>query len=341
MPKSDTNRESRPGLLPERLAILMHAAIKRCQLDLSGKTVLTEAASGAYVVTPVLAAMAGAARVYALTRSTSYGSVEEVVNQTFSLAEVVGVRNTIEVITQKSPTVVARADIVTNSGHLRSIDATMIGWMKSGAVIPLMYETWEFRSDDVDLAACRQRGVLVGGTNERHPMIDVFSFLGILAIKLLTDAGVGVHASRILLLCDNPFRSFLERDLKSVGASVDVCEIWSAVTDSETYDAILIALRPRSEFVVPAAVVDMVAKRWPAIIIAQFWGDIDRSACLAAGIPVWPLEAPRPGHMGILLSEIGPDPIVRLQAGGLKAAEVLLRMSSVSAQPDCDFVEVM
>ena len=85
------------------MAALMHAAIERCQLDLSGKIVLTEAASGAYVVTPVLAAMAGAARVYALTRSTSYGSVEEVVRSDFQLADLVGVRNRIEIITQKSP----------------------------------------------------------------------------------------------------------------------------------------------------------------------------------------------------------------------------------------------
>ena len=30
------------------------------------------------------------------------------------------------------------------------------------------------------------------------------------------------------------------------------------------------------------------------------------------------------GHMGSLLSELGPDPVIRLQAGGLKAAEVAL-----------------
>src|SRR5690606_1365873 len=58
--------------LPRRLVPLMRAAIARCRLDLSGLTVLTEAASGAYVVTPVLAALAGAARVIAVTRTTRY-----------------------------------------------------------------------------------------------------------------------------------------------------------------------------------------------------------------------------------------------------------------------------
>ena len=175
----------------------------------------------------------------------------------------------------------------------------MIGWMKPGAVIPLMYEAWEFRSDDVDLAACRQWGVLVGGTNERHPMIDVFSFLGIMAIKLLTDAGVGVYASRILLLCDNPFRPFLERDLKSVGASVDVVmKVWSAVTDSETLR------RNPDRLTAPfrSCCFGYSCRHGCKTLARNHYRSIlggHRSICfLAAGIPVWPLEAPTRGIWG-------------------------------------------
>ena len=43
--------------------------VEALDLNLKGKTVLTEAASGAYVVTPLLAAIAGA-KVYAFTRTT-------------------------------------------------------------------------------------------------------------------------------------------------------------------------------------------------------------------------------------------------------------------------------
>jgi hypothetical protein len=39
--------DTRPGLDPRRLIRLMTAAIDRCSLDLTGLTVLTEAASGA------------------------------------------------------------------------------------------------------------------------------------------------------------------------------------------------------------------------------------------------------------------------------------------------------
>ena len=57
----------------------------------------------------------------------------------------------------------------------------------------------------------------------------------------------------------------------------------------------------------------------------QYWGDVDRDALTDAGVPVWPPRPPAPGHMGVLPSAIGPEPIVRLQSGGLKVGELLAR----------------
>jgi len=321
-------KELQPGLHTHRLARLMHAAIKRCQLNLSGSVVLTEAASGAYVVTPVLSAMAGAEHVYALTHSTRYGTIEEVKAQTFELAGLVGVQEQIEIITCKSRDVVSKADIVTNSGHLRPLDAKVIGWMKPTAVIPLMYEAWEFRPGDVDLPSCRQRGIQVAGTNERHPDVDVFSYLGIMAIKLLLDAGIAVYGSRILLLCDNQFGPFIERGLVNGGACIEAFKSLSQAKSDRTYDAILVALQPRAKPILSAADARRITNYWPGALVAQFWGDIDRSGFLTAGVPVVPLEPPAPGHMGILPSEVGPEPIVRLQVGGLKVGEILSCHSS-------------
>ena len=70
---SITVRSALPGLDGRRLVRLMTAAIERCELDLSGRVVLTEAATGAYAVTPVLAALAGA-QVYALAAATRYAT---------------------------------------------------------------------------------------------------------------------------------------------------------------------------------------------------------------------------------------------------------------------------
>jgi hypothetical protein len=319
----------------------MRQSIERCNLQLQNAIVLTEAATGAYAVTPVLAAMSGAEKVFALTHSSRYGTVEQVKAETLQLASIAGVSKSIEFITEKKQDIFAQADIITNSGHVRPINAQMIGWMKPTAVIGLMYEAWEFRLEDLDLAACRQREIDVVGVNERHPSVDVFSFLGIMAVKLLLDAGIAVYTSNILLLCDNPFSDFIERGLVQAGATVETVNTLTAAPTDKTYDGILVALQPQAEPALSALDAAAIAKYWSGALVAQYWGDIDRSAFLSHNIPLWPEVEPKPGHMGILPSAVGPEPIIRLQTGGLKAAEVIWRKSFQCNDPEMKFVQLL
>ena len=332
-------KDQRPGLNSARLICLMHAAVDRCRIDLRGATVFTEAATGAYAVTPVLAALAGADRVYALGRSTSYGSLEEVASQTRALARASGFSDRIEIVAEKYPELVGGSDVVTNSGHVRPIDRRMVGWMKPGAVVPLMYERWELRPGEVDLDACRERGVRVAGTNERHPNVDVFAYLGVQTVKLLVDAGVAVHRSRVLLVCDNEFASFISRGLNSLGAAVEVTEALALEMQLGGFDAVVVAIKPGSEVALGPREAELIARRNPGAVVAQLWGEIDRAALDKVGVSYWPKTGPKPGHMSVLPSDVGPEPIVRLQAGGLKVAEVLLRGTSESS--DWEYVDAV
>lgn len=326
-----------PGLNPKRLVSQMRAAIRRCTLDLSTFVVLTEAASGAYVITPVLAALAGADRVFALTRSTRYGSVDEIAATTIDLAMHAGVNERIEIVTERSRIPIEQADLITNSGHVRPIDASMIARMKSTVVIPLMYEAWELRNDDIDLAACRTRGIRIIGTNERHPAVDVFSFLGTMAVKLLLDAAVSVFSSRVLLLCNNSFAAFIERGLVSAGALVTLVSNLEDAPRDTGFDAILVAVTPTGQASLSDHELGMIAAYWPGAVVAIYWGDVDRRLLAVAGLSYWPLNAPDSGHMGILPSAIGPEPIVRLQCGSFRAAEAVLRYSSNPGHPAHEF----
>jgi hypothetical protein len=335
--------DPRPGLAPRRLVRLMADAVAECGLDLSGRVVLTEAATGAYVVTPVLAALAGADRVLALTRPTRYGTVAEVAAATSRLAQQAGVADRITVTTERSAQLVGRADIVTNSGHLRPIDRQMVSWMRPTAVVPLMFEAWEAQAGriDLDLAALRARGIAVAGTNERHPAVDVFSYLGLMAVKLLLDAGVAAYRCRIAVLCDNPFRDYLARGLAGAGAQVVVAASVAELDFPWVPEVVLVACRPRGEPVLSPADVGVLAQRCPGALVAQYWGDVDRGELAAAGLGCWPADPPSAGHMAVLPSHVGPEPVVRLQAGGLKVGQVLLTPADQRTAADLEFVDAL
>lgn len=327
-----------PGLAAGRLIRLMTEAIGRCQLDLAGHTVLTEGASGPYVVTPVLAALAGA-RVYAVAATTSYATDKELQATTAELGRLAGVADRLHMVGEKSAQVIGAADIVTNSGQVRPIDAAMVAQMKPSAVVTLMYESWEYRPADVDLGACRARGIRVAGVNEDHPAVDFFAFLGPMAIKQLHDAGISVYRSRIVLLCDNSFGPFIAKSLQNCGAEVVAAPRLTPTVLSPPCDAVLLALRPASEAVVTAEDAKILGERAPGTVLVQYWGDVDRASLAAAGVPVWPPESPRAGHMAVLPSAIGPEPVVRLQSAGLKVGELLARGLEHATPQERTFVQ--
>ena len=329
--------------------MLMDKLLKRIdalELDLSGRTVLTEAASGAYVVTPLLAALAGA-KVYAYAKDSRYGTAHEVFAQTRSVAtRWAGKALDITMIDSLSPDVVAQADIITNSGHLRPLDRSLLTRAKDDVVIPLMFEAWEWRQADMDIDYVRARGFKVGATNERHPDIDVFGYLGDMALELIFDAGICPYRNTFVLLCNNDFGPYIARVLSCVCdglAVVDKDENRSKYAQIEidwcggfpefylppkykNAEAIIFTAYPfeQSWIGVDAEIsVDGIKSQIKNPIILRFAGDVDTYALDSGRIMYFPKDV-RSGHMGILPSAVGFDPIIRLQAGGLKAGEAML-----------------
>lgn len=305
--------------------------IEALGLDLNGLHVVTEAATGDYACTAVIAALAGA-RVTAFARDTRrHGTARDAAMQTLGLARLAGVRERIAMVDAITPAHLSDCDILTNSGHLRPITAEMIGALPVRAVIGLMFEGWEFRGPDLDLAAARERGIRVAAVNERHRDVGVFPFLGPLCLRLLQDAGFHAAGSHIAVVCDNPFAPFLRDGLAMAAAEVDLAPNIAALRPNG-WDAVVISLNPAEN--PPLGAADFAALRAaaPRAIIAQFWGDIDREAARGAGFRVVPALEPTPGHMGILLNALGHEPIVRLQTGGLRAAELIFRGAASSTE---------
>jgi hypothetical protein len=313
----------RPGFEPARMAALMRRAIDATGLRLEGAAVLTEAATGAYGCTPVVAALAGARVVHAVARDTRHGPAEQARAWVMRLAEAADAPDAIRFHERVPDEALGGIDLVTNSGHVRPIDAGMVARLPERAVVALMYEAWELRPEDIDVAACRRRGLRIAGVDERNPAVGVFDFLGPLAVRLLQDAGVAVLGSRIALLCDNDFAPHVAAGLRGLGADVSRFDD-ARETPPGGWDAVLVSLKPGPTPRVDAAAAALLGRHAPGAVVAQLWGDVDRTALAAAGLRAWPEVEPKRGHMGALLSEIGPEAIVRLQTGGMAAASELL-----------------
>ena len=320
--------------------------VERLKLNLKGKVVLTEAASGAYVVTPIIAALAGA-KVYAFTKDTRYGTAEEIILNTKKIIEAYKEEQLdVTFIEELTPEIIASADIITNSGHLRPLDEHKLKYAKEGVVIPLMYEAWEWREADLDINFVKSKNIRIGATNERHKSVDVFNYLGDMAIKQIFDAGFCPYNNNFILICNNDFGPFISKTVSKVCSNLAVIDKdenknkydltgidwiggFPSIDIPEKYknsEAIIFTAYPfDQDWIGGEGVIDVdsLVKQVHNPTILRYCGDINEADLTDKSINFYPKHV-KSGHMGILPSEIGFDPIIRLQSGGLKVGELLL-----------------
>ncbi|WP_161947622.1 hypothetical protein [Malonomonas rubra] len=310
---------------------LILEAIEKLDLDLSGIKVLTEAASGSFAVTPLIAALANAQQVVAVGRDSRFGEFSKVKSHIEYLAREFGVEGQIRFSENIPQAHAAQAELVTNLGFLRPIDRDFVSLLPDNAAISLMWETWEFREDDIDLSACAERGVPVLGTCETDPRLQIFKYVGLLALKLLFEMNIEVFRSRILVVGGGPFGKEICGVLKDVGAIVlhwspDIC--WQDVLGFKEFvdscDALVLAEHHHKhkllggEFGLP-----LEWFRGQEVPLAHICGDFD-AELLDHGVTKHPKKKVSPGYMTVTTDYVGLRPIVDLHTAGLKVGSELV-----------------
>jgi len=315
---------------PVRTAGLIAATIRTLGLDLSDLVVLTEAASGPFAVTPVISALAGARRTVAMTDDSRFATAQEVIRQTRALETLCGLSDAVEIVTGRNVDLFSEADIVTNLGFVRPIDAQAVAAMKPSAAVPLMCESWEYRGGDVDLDACRARGIVVLGTNEDYPDLDVFSYSGPLCMKMLLAAGIELHKSTIMVVSSDKFGGVIEKALARTGAAVSLAADLRSADSGQLgcADALVVADYTRLETIIgPGGDMETadLAGLAGQVTVIQFAGLIDAAGLADEGIAVYPgLDLPA-RRMSMTLGVLGPRPVIELHAAGLKVGEAIAR----------------
>jgi len=315
----------------QRIRRLCLKEIEEISLNLDGAVILTEAACGAYVVTPVLAALAGASKVYAVAVDSVYASADEVCHLTNDLADLCGVREKIEFVVGAKEKVVGQADIVTNLGFVRPIDKKIVALMKCGAVLPYMCEAWEFRPGDVDLAMCRERNIPVMGTDEVR--CGVFAYVGLLAAKMLFALDCEILGQKVAVVSNDSFGLQVESSLAKMGAVVKsfgsvVGEgFWNFVKEA---DVLIIADYRRDSLLFAESgyfTAAQLAEIAPDLRIVQLTGGGDFASLKSCGFKVYP-DKPVPFYrMGSTLAGLGVAPVVKLHAAGLKVGQAMWEAS--------------
>lgn len=318
-------------LNPYRVRRLMEKTIKGLKLDLTGMTVLTEAASGNYVVTSIMAALANARQVFAVAADSIYGEAKDVEKFTLEFSEFCGVRNQLAILTEKLPEAIGQADVVTNLGFVRPIDVSFVATMKDTAVIPLMCEAWEFRPGDVNLEACRERGIPVMATNEHYPGGDIFSFSGNLCIKMLLEMEIEVRDCKVVIVSTDKFGEVIEEALMAMGSEVYlVRELRTKTSRSflRKADAVVIAdYRSAETFIGSEGHIraEDFFEMSPGISVVQFAGKVNVKELENLGIPYFPRHEVGSHRMGLTFGDLGPKAVVSLHGAGLKVGEILAR----------------
>lgn len=315
---------------------LIQKAQKKFNLNLSGLKVLTEAATGYYVLTPIIATLSGAEKVYAMTRDSKYGSVKTISKTTFSLAKKWGVDQKIDILLSRDDERIGEADIVTNLGFVRPINRELISRMKETAVIPLMFETWEFREEDLDLAECKRRGIPVLGTDEHVPELDIFSYIGPLALKLTFELDIEVIHSNVIIIGGGTFGKSTVKSFKKLGANVTNIQVnkgnrldddW-VLEEIATSDLLVFVEHVSRELLLGVngqLSLEKLLQINPGISIVHIAGVVDGNAIRQSQIPYRPKKIGSLGYMSITTDYLGPKPLIDLHTAGLNVGEAMAR----------------
>ena len=315
---------------------LIARAIDTFSLNLNEFIVLTEAATGYYMLTALIAALAGAEKVYALTRDSHYGSAQDVATSTLELAQRWGMENKVDILFDRNDPRLIQADIVTNLGFVRPLNAQLLQRLKPTAVIPLMWETWEYRTEELDLAECHRLGLPVLGTNEHHPALRIFEYIGYIAMKLLFSLDIEIRDATIAVVGSGEFAAMSADTLRTAGSRVILVnpQKKGALQTDRALKAIKIAdgmvfVEHHSRRMLLGPGGDLRAEDLrslnPGLVVAHICGGVDREDLTRCGFRCSPdLFAP-PGYMSAATDYLGPKPLINLHTAGLRIGEVMAR----------------
>lgn len=317
--------------------------VQKYNLNLSELVVLTEGASGAYLLNPFVALAAGAKQVICRLKDSRFANAKTVKEDMLSKAKLWNYEDRLVVKDTLENKDYGSADIITNSGHLRPISREHIASMKKTAVIPLMWETWEFHDGYLDIKACKENNILVMGTNESRPPCDMKNYGAAVGLKLLFETGVEIAGSNILMLGSTETLCIpIKKAIEHLGGNVTLFSHANSMLSEHHYsnlkpyleekareiDAILLTEHKHDDKLFSRDVgmpFSDLSKKNQELKIAISCGNIDVEDLKNSQLHYYPKYIEPFGYMSYQSYHLGPFPVMDLFAAGLKVGEVMAK----------------
>jgi len=311
---------------------IIKETIDSLSLNLRGMTVLTEAGSGAFVLTPIIATVANADKVYVVVKDSVYGKREDIIRYLYDLVTSFNFNSNAIVVIDNPEQIANEVNIVTNLGFVRPITENLISKLPKDSAIPLMWETWEKRACDIDFAACKKHSIPVLGTCETDVRLMIFKYVGLLALKLLFEVEIEVFGSKILIVSSGVFLSEIKKVLSDNGANLYTYNPFESKDSDELKeylkitDAVVVAEQICTDVLISDAdghisTADLSGS-CPEIV--HISGIIDYEAIDKAMLCIHPQKRVEHGYMTVTTDHVGMAPVIKLHAAGLKVGQALV-----------------
>lgn len=310
---------------------IIRNCINSLKLDLNPYIILTEVGSNNFVYTPIIPVLAGAKKVYAYTKDSPYGKAIDNISHCSEIITSLGIEDRIEFITCKEELIskIPEIDVITNSGFLRPINATILNKAKETIVIPLMFEAWEIRQEDIDLDLCTQKNIKVAGTWENHPSLQVFDYVKELTLKLLFEAGYEISGNGFVIWSNDHFGDMAYDVLtlngaKNVILTNDYKELKRQLHE---VDVILIYdYHEQKPYFGENGIFNLEELKLinNHFGIVHLYGEVDSQYLLSQNINVYPDRQGKHSIMTFTLSHVGLIPVLKLLTAGFKVGQELL-----------------
>ena len=313
--------------------------INTLNLNLNGLSILTECASNGYAFTPIIAALSGAKEVIAVGSDSRYGTFSNNKEQINAIGLTCGIKPSIIKYARKKNIHkhdLSHINIVTNSGQLRPINKHLISKLSPTAVVSLMWETWEFRNEDIDIKTCLKHKIPVIGTNENYPPISMFGYNPFIVIKLLFDLGLEVYNNTIVLLGGGKSGIAAHDGLSKLGVDVkwytkhgeNTSKPYSKLEEIYHNTNIDAIINFEHEYSVDLfgenTKINLIhlKERYPHIVYGHICGKIDQKALENSRISFLPKKILPFGFMSYETINLGNRPVLELSAMGLKVGQI-------------------